>query len=273
MSKTLKIFVILLISALSAAAQSNSYNKLIDQADKAIAKQNWETAESCIISAMRAEPDNPGNILLLSNLGMIQFYQGRDSLAIATLTDAHRLAPSSVTVLCNRARVLTSAGMLKAAISDYDAAAALDSTIYQPYLYRGLINLSLGNISEAQVQLTKLNQLFPDLTDTHIALAALYSAIEQPDEAIPHFNLLIKANPQAEYYAGRAMCFIQTDRLIDASEDITSGLELDPECAELYVCRALLNHRAYRRDEAMRDAQRAIDLGTNRQRLYKLLDL
>ena len=136
-----------------------------------------------------------------------------------------------------------------------------------------MIYLSLGKLPEAEKQLIRLDSLAPNLIDTHIAMAALYSALEKPTEAIPHFSILIKTDPQAEYYAGRAMCFLQTDMLLDASEDIGTGIDLDPDCAELYVCRALLNHLAYRREEAFADAQRAIDLGANRHRVLKLLDL
>ncbi len=247
--------------------------KLVEDADKAIAKEDWISAEQSLLEALRTDPSNPGNVMLLSNLGMIQFYTGRDSMALASLTDAHRIAPASVTVLANRARVLTAIGLTDKAIDDYNLIQQLDSTAWQPYLYRGLISLAIGDTDNASADLTKLESLRPDDIDTHIALAALASALEQPDKAIPHFQALIKLDPQADYYAGRAFCLLQKDQLQDAAEDIASGLELDDRCAELYVCRALLNKKRYRKDDALTDAQRAIDLGANPSRIKMLLGL
>lgn len=256
-----------------ASIAESAYMKLVGEADKSIAREDWHGAEQSILEALRTDPSNPGNVMLLSNLGMIQFYTGRDSLALASLTDAHRIAPSSVTVLANRARVLTAIGLTDRAVEDYNLIEQLDSTAWQPYLYRGLISLAIGDIENAGKDLYKLERLRPDDIDTHIALAALASAIENPDEALPHFQALIRKDPQAEYYAGRAMCLLQKGQLQDAADDIASGLELDSQCAELYVCRALLNKKRYRSDDALTDGQRAIDLGANAGRVKSLLGL
>lgn len=266
------ILLIMMGVAVSAHCESQ-YESLFGKADDAIARQDWGEAEKIIHEALQLEPGNAGNVMLLSNLGMIQFYSGRDSLAIATLTDAHRMAPESVTVLANRARVLTSSGKINEAIADYDTIERLDSMAWQPRLYRGLIRLSEGKIEEAAEDLNRLQSLRPNDIETHIALAALAEAEENPQKAVEHFNILIKADPQPEYYAGRAMCLIQLGFLADAADDIASGIERDEDCAELFVCRALLNRKRYRRDDALHDAHRAISLGANPERVKALLEL
>lgn len=271
--KVNKALVGLAIFVSATAMAESAYLKLVGKADEAIVKEDWDEAERCLRDALREEPSNPGNVMLLSNLGMIQFYSGRDSLAIATLTEAHRIAPSATVILANRARVLTAIGALGAAVQDYNLIEQLDSVAWQPALYRGLIYLAWGDTVNAKSDLLRLTTLRPDHTDTHLALAALYSSLDRPAEALPQFTALIKADPQAEYYAGRAMCFIQRELYLDASEDIASGLELDDENAELYVCRALLNKRRYRPDEALADAQRAISLGADAARVRNLLNL
>lgn len=263
---------VVLLTVITSTAET-PYMRYVGDADKAIAAQKWDEAEEALMSALREEPSNPGNVMLMSNLGMIQFYSGRDSAALATLTDAHRIAPSSTVILANRARVLTVVGATDLAIRDYDLIEQLDSTAWQPYLYRGLIYLASGDCEKAEHDLTRLESLRPNHTDTHVALAALYSALGNNEDAIAHFNKLIAADPQPEYYAGRAMCFIQKEWYQDASDDIASGLELDDKYAELYVCRALLNRRRFLRDESLADAQRAINLGADKLRVKSLLDL
>ena len=86
-------------------ALSDTYFDLMGDADKAISEGKWLEAEKSLKDAMALDPENPSNILLMSNLGLVQFYLGQDSAAIATLSDAHKRAPVSVTVLKNRAEV------------------------------------------------------------------------------------------------------------------------------------------------------------------------
>lgn len=99
----------------SLHAPSAKYQELIGKADDAIKDSNWEDAESFFLEAMRTEPGNPTNILLMSNVGMLRHYAGKDSLALDMLDAAARMAPVSVTVKQNRATVLTSLGRLEEA--------------------------------------------------------------------------------------------------------------------------------------------------------------
>ncbi len=258
---------------LLAAAQVSSYELMLDDIDKAIAAEAWNRADSLIETAIRQDPGNPGNIMLLSNLGMIRFYMGQDSLALATLTDAHRMAPNSVTVLSNRARVNAATGHISDAILDYNAVELLDSTYTDTYLHRGFIYLYNGFFDEAEKDLSRFEKLRPDSEETLAAMATLYSIISRPAEALPYFGKLIADDPQPEYYSGRAMCLLQLDRLTDAADDIASGLTLDPDYGELYLARAILNQKRYERDAARRDVDRAIELGIDPQRVHIILGL
>lgn len=256
-----------------AIADNGDYFGLVEKADKAVAKEQWDLASEYLVEAMRCDPGNPSNVLLMSNLGMVKFYSGNDSLALSILNDAHRLAPLSVTVLANRARVLASIGREDEAINDYDKIAALDSLLASPYLYRGLIYLHSGKIKESKDNLDRLLTLAPDDEETWIAMASYYTTVSDPDNAIPYYRQLIDKSPAPEYYAGRAMCLLMKDYLADAAEDISSGLELDNEYSELYVCRALLNKKRYRMDDAIADAMTAIKYGADKERLKIMLNL
>ena len=120
----------LLFAPLAAKASENEteslYFKKIDEADKACAEGLWHEAENALVEALRAEPANPSNVLLISNLGIIRFNMGQDSLAIATLNDAHSMAPASVTILSNRAKVLAANGYDEEAYLDYSRIIELD---------------------------------------------------------------------------------------------------------------------------------------------------
>ena len=58
------------------------YLDLVEKADKACADGKWIEAASLLQNAIDSEPANPGNVLLLSNLGMVRYNLGLDSLAV-----------------------------------------------------------------------------------------------------------------------------------------------------------------------------------------------
>lgn len=268
---------LLAIAIFYVPASASTIDKASDdmwaEIDNAIAGQNWNTADSLISCVINSQPDDATNVMLLSNLGMIRHYAGNDSLALATLSLAHKAAPASVTILANRATVLTAMGRVTDAITDYDTIQQLDSTYSDTYLYRGLLQLYSGNFEEAFADLQQREKLSPRNEDTLIALASYYTITEDNENAITYYTSLIRANPQAEYFAGRALCALRLDRLVDASEDIADGLDLDPDYSELYLCRAILNKKRYCNDDAQSDADRAISLGASPARVHALLGL
>lgn len=269
------LYLILAATLIIPAARAESDGKDAETAwaeiDRSIAAGQWSTADSLITEAIASRPDDATNVMLLSNLGMIRHYAGNDSLALATLTMAHDAAPLSVTILANRAAVLTSMGRVAEAVDDYDCIELLDSTYSDTYLYRGLIRLYSGNFEDALADLQKREKLSPHNEDSLFAMASFYTITENYENAISYYTQLIRSKPMAEYYAGRALCALQLDRLVDASEDIADGLDLDPDYSELYLCRAILNKKRYCADDARTDADRAIALGINPARIKALL--
>ena len=253
--------------------QNKTYFSLIEDADNAIAEGNWLIAEEALQQAMRLEPSNPSNVLLLSNLGMIQFYDGRNEEAINTLTTAHNIAPKSVTVLMNRARIYTSTNQPILAEADYSTVIRLDSTMIEPRFYRAMLSLNSGRFDTAKTDIDTLSQIAPDNRLTNVAQATLLMTQSDFKTAIPHLSNAIKIQPDAGYYSSRALCYLQTGDLSSASEDIANGLKLDATDSELYVCRALLNKMRYRPDDAKADAETAIKFGANSERLKKVLGL
>ena len=113
------------IAATAAIAESH-YMKYVQWGDEAVANGKYSDAIECYREAMKAEPSNPQNVMLLSNVGMIQHYQREDSLALRTLTDARAIAPGSVVILHNRAKILESLGRPHDAILDLDKALEMD---------------------------------------------------------------------------------------------------------------------------------------------------
>lgn len=249
----------------------SSYIALMDSADVATANENWIMAERFLLEALRLEPANPSNLLLISNLGMIRFYQGRDSLALATLTDAHNMAPNAVVVLQNRAKVLSALGRHDEAYTDWSRIIEIDSTNVSTLYLHALASMVRNDSTTTSRDLFLMNEAAPDDVRTLSVKAQLLFTKGLYKEAISPLNKIIDTEPDAGAYSMRALCNIMTDRLNDASTDIAEGLRLDPADGELYLYRALLNKLRYRNDDAHNDAIRAIELGISPQRAEPLL--
>ena len=69
--KRILIFpAVAMLTVLALAA--SDYLKYIELADGAVAKKDWDHAERLLRAAMEAEPSNPQNVMLLSNIGRSQ---------------------------------------------------------------------------------------------------------------------------------------------------------------------------------------------------------
>lgn len=266
-----KIFIAVIAVVASAFMLSaDDYIKYIELADEAVQKQDWDRAEALLREAMSSEPSNPQNVMLLSNVGMFQFYRGEDSLALHTLSEARAIAPSSTVILNNRAKVLCQMGREDDALKDYTKVVELDSLNYDAYFNRGYILFTRGDSVGAKADFAMLERLRPNDPNTLLILAVMYSNQGNYNEAISYYNRLLKQVEKAEYYTGRAMCRLAKGDLAEASDDIGRGLELDPEDGELYYCRAYLHLLQYSEKDAKADAEKALRYGVSKQRIDEL---
>lgn len=261
----------IMMAAIAFTAVADEYLDLVGRADDAIAEGRWETADSLLTAAIQLDPANTGNIMLLSNLGMLRYYRGDDSAAIATLTQAHTIALRSTAILINRATVYTAKGRLAEAMADYDTVLMLDPSLAAPRFSRGMLALKTGNIPLAESDMLTLDSIAPGSREAETGMAAVLTATGHFAEAAIRYTHVLDKDKQPEFYAARALCYLMTERLGDASEDIASGLMLDPADGELYLYRAVLNKMRYRPDDARADAARAVELGVEPRRATALL--
>ena len=251
--------------------EESLYLRKVGEADKACADGKWIEAEKALMEAMHSEPDNPTNILLLSNLGIIRYNMGEDSMAIATLNEAHRIAPSSVTILSNRAKVLAANGREDAAYRDYDLILNLDSLELSARLPHCLFALRRHDFRTAKTDFEFMQRNFPDKIETEIAGASFLSGTGEFESAIPYYTRILKERKDYEYYGGRAYCYLITGAIQEASDDINTAISLEPQDGELYLYRAALNKMRYRPADAEADARRAVELGVGKERATQFL--
>ena len=277
------LFAIITAAAVSMAAfdipgttappkqpSDNDYMDLVGEAEKAISATNYEAAVACIKRAIDLEPDNPSNILLMSNLAMVYSYMDQDTLALITYDETLRQAPNMTTVRNNRALLLAKMGRDNEAFNAFAAVIDTDSLNATARYYHGIMALYSSRLDIAETDFAVLKSVAPDSRHTAVALSSLYSMTQRNLEAIPYFKKLVKDSPDPEFYAGLAGCYLALGRLSEASETIADGLKRYAYDPELYYYRAWLNRDRFRLDEAHDDARKAIALGANAAKVNAL---
>ena len=243
--------------------EERPYFLLIDQSEKALEKGDYEAAALRLVEAMGIEPDNELNVALLSNLGMIYYYNEQDSLALVVLDKAIERAPRLIAPREGRARVLVGTGRDKEAYKEYENILAIDSINTNARFLHGMMALYSGDLPTAQADIAVLEAVVPVSSMTTLAKATMYSMTGCEVEAISLFRSLIEKDPAPEFYGRMVACQLAIDRLGDASDSIGQWYEKYPNDAELYYYRAILNHKRYLPEEAHNDAKKAISLGAD----------
>lgn len=250
--------------------EEDIYFLLMGDADEAIKEEKFEEAAARLIEAMGVRPDSPTNVLLLSNLGMVYSYMGRDSLAITTLDKAHEIAPRMVTVLVNRANISMRMGRDKDAYNDFAQVIRLDSINPAARYYHGMMALYAGKQDTARRDFEVLESVNGDGVETLIAMSTLNAMTGDNLTAIKYYKRLIEKEPSPEFYASLAGCYLATEQLTEASEVLAKAMKLYPDDPELFYYRAWLNRDRYLLDDARQDGRRAVALGADPAKVNSL---
>lgn len=253
------------------ADEEDPYVLLCGEADAAVAEGRFADAAQRLNEAMGLRPNNPQNVMLMSNLGMIYSYMDRDTLALTVLDEAIRQAPALRQAQTNRGKVLLKMGRDKEAFESFGKVLEADSINFDARFYHGTIALYAGDLATAEADYAVLSALLPKSIVTARALGMLYSLTDRNTEALPYLERLVEEEPSPEYYSALAGAQLALGRLTEASATITGGLERFPSDPELYYYRAILNRDRFLLDDARADAKRALELGANPRRVAPLL--
>ncbi|MCD8386413.1 MAG: tetratricopeptide repeat protein [Bacteroidales bacterium] len=250
--------------------EEDPYFILTGEADAAIAAHDYPTAVLRLREAMRMDPDNPSNVLLLSNLGIVYTHLGQDSLALATYDEALAMAPAMTTVRENRALLKLKMGRDRDAYDDFGLVIERDSLSASARYYHGMIALYGGRLSVATQDFAVLQSVSPDSYNTQVAMGTMLSLSGHDREAIPYYKKLVEMEPAPEYYAALAGCYLAIGELSDASHTLGEAFRQCGEDPELYYYRAWLNKESYLMDAAKSDAKRAVELGVDPSKVQRL---
>ena len=260
--KLILVLFLSLFGCLWCYPTTDRYYELADSADYYITKEKWDEAQNKIIEAMRLQPANFNNSLLFSNLGLVQLQKKEYENAIQSFTLGLSIAPSSVTLLNNRAKAYLLNEQIKEALSDLNKSLSLDSIQEWPLQTLGFITFQMGEISKAEQIFKNLTVKFPGNSMAHSGLAYIYEKKGDYYTALSEYEKSISINPSdEETICSKIFLLIEMGKYEEARKEINQYIFEYPDNALLYLQRGYLHKLNYRLEEAKADKKLAIEKG------------
>ena len=248
------------------------YFQAIDSAQTYIYSHNWPVAEQWLIKAFTADPENPNNSLILSNIATLQRYQGKRAEAVKNYSLALDMTPHAVTLLLNRAALYVEMDSAKRAIDDYERVCELDLYNTEARYSLGVLAMEQGDNRRAEDLFNEIKRINPNSGLYHEGMGLLNKRNGNHARAAELFTQVIKVQPNAQLLGNRADCYLILKRLNDAEDDIRTALEMSPSDPYLYLLRAKLNKLRFQRDDMQRDIEQAVALGLSRDYIKQSLE-
>jgi len=247
------------------------YFQAIDSAQTYIYSHDWAMAEQWLMKAFKAEPDNPGNSLVLSNIATLQRYQGKLADAVKNYSLALDMTPHAVTLLLNRAALYVEMDSIGRATDDYERVCELDLYNTEARYSLGVLAMERGDTKRAEDFFNEIKRINPNSGLYHEGMGLLNKRNGNHARAAELFTQVIKVHPSAQLMGHRADCYLAMKRLNDAEADIRTALEMTPDDPYLYLLRAKLNKLRFQRDDMERDIDMAVSLGLTRDYINQAL--
>lgn len=260
------LFIMFLLGKHICFPSSPRYLELADSADYFIQHERWQRAEEKIIEAMRLEPANFSNSLLLANLGLVQSQQAKYEEALQSLTLGLNIAPSSTVLLNNRAHTYLLMDNVDFAIKDLDKSLEIDSIQEWTLQTRAFIYLQENNPEEAALLFNLVKNSFPENPSAYSGLAAIAEYNGSVEEASQLYEKALSLKPDDEE-ATEAYIFvlIKSGDYTKARSEIRKSIDKNPENPMYYLLRGYLHRLNYRLEEARADKKMAISKGLDPQ--------
>lgn len=252
-------------------SSSSQYIVLADSADIYIKREKWNQAERVIIKALRLEPANFSNSLLLSNLGVVQTHQGRYEEALESFRLGLSLSPNSSTLRNNRARTRIITNDIPGALEDLDQSLNNDSLQEWPLQMRGLLRISTSDLDGARHDFLLLSREYPDNELAMSGLGRIAEKEGKPEEALRYYDEALTIKEDPEIHSARILLKIGMERFSDASSEIRKCIEKYPEDPYFYLLRGYLHRLNYRIEEAKADKKIALEKGADPQTVEHFL--
>lgn len=244
-----------------------------DSADIYIKRNRFTDAERCLLTALRSEPDNSSNYLLLSNLGIVRKKTGNIGGALEAFDAGVAMAPHSTVLRLNRAMTLMGINMREEALTDFEAALEVDSLSESALSFSSMLYLEKSDSVKAKPLIERLMNFYPDNSAAYMSKANLHLLSGDIKGAIPYFKEAIKRDDSEEYYEIAIINCLKDDMFAEGDEFVAEALKKYPRYGNFYVLRALSHKKKYQNDLAIMDLRLAKEYNADEDMLQIYLIL
>jgi len=245
-----------------AELPAQTYEDYVNESYDWLDSDSLNRAEEALKNAMRLEPGNPSNGMLLLNLGTIQRRQGKLKEAEDSYTIGLGFLPHNATLLNSRAQLYAEVEKYDLAIADYTELIFEDSENEELLYQRALCRLMNNDTIGARLDLQQIDQLNPNSAKSRLGMCYVYKAQRMWREAAEVLDPLIERNPRnASLRRERAEVYYLSGRMGAALDDIGHSINLDPRDPYSYVLRAQIRYAKGDKEFARRDLNQALELG------------
>lgn len=266
-------FIVAICALNCSFSIAQSYDEYITRSFDFIDADSLPQAEEALREALRLEPGNPGNGMLLLNLGTIQRRLGKLKDAEDSYTIGLAFLPKNLTLLNNRAQLFAEMEKYPEAIEDYTEVIFQEPENEDAYYARALCRLMNNDTLGARLDLEKIDQFNPNSAKSRMGMAYVYKAQGMWREASELYDVLIERNPRnASLLRERAEVYYLANRFGAALDDINKSIDLDPRECYSYVLRAQIRYAKGDKEFARRDLNQALELGLDRAEVSDLIE-
>lgn len=267
-----KYFFIAAFFLVSFVSSAQTYEEMVAKSLDYLDAKEYAAAELMLKEAMRKEPGNEGNILLLSNLGTIQRQLGKSEEALISYSSALSKYPNNIFVLQNRAALYCELDSLNAAMKDYNIILSLDEDNVEALYRRGLIHMTEKNLLAAESDFEQILGIKPD---NILALSSLAFALKSRKDWVgaeeKYTDLIYKYKNQPEFYVNRAECYLQLNKKGRAKTDLDKAQELGYNDPLLYILKGQFELHQFDKFSAKRNFEKAQELGADEEIIKQYL--
>ena len=187
-------------------------------------------------------------------------------LALSALEQATKISPDSAPAWRYLAVVLSSLDRKAEAVSAFQQAIAIQSTLKKPpsaslYLLQGYTLVELNRYSEAMPLLDRGIAIVPNNPYGYLARGVIYRDQKQYSQALADFNKAIQLDPQlALAYYNRGLTYSNQKQYPQALVEYSKAIQLDPQKEQSYLARGnvYLDQKQY--PQALADYNKAIQI-------------
>lgn len=257
-----QIYFLIIGALLPFSLYAQTYQQWVEKSIEAIEKKDLISAEAALTAALRAEPANPANPMLLTNLGTIQRQLKQYDKALISYNSVLAKYPDNISLLQSRASLYCDMEEWNNALIDYNHIIEIEPNNTSALQSRALIFVHQKKYNEALSDYEKVTSIIPQSINGWMGIALVHKRKEEWSQAEEIYTTLIyKHRGTPEIYANRAECYLHLKKLARTQQDIERAIQLGYNEPYIYVLRALLRLKQYDSGAALMDFEKAKEMG------------